>query len=79
MLLVYLSVTRLDEKESEMRKEYSKLHERYTEVSGGFGHVSSSYDIMLSCPYQVTRHERHVGPLSLSQLPTHVEMHLNCS
>ncbi len=28
----YFSVSRLDEKESEMRKEYNKLHERYTEV-----------------------------------------------
>ena len=27
-----LTVTRLDEKESEMKKEYNKLHERYTEL-----------------------------------------------
>ena len=26
------AVTRLDEKEAEMKKEYSKLHERYTEL-----------------------------------------------
>ena len=26
------SVVRLEEKESEMKKEYSKLHERYTEL-----------------------------------------------
>ncbi len=30
---VWFTVNRLDEKEAEMRKEYNKLHERYTEVS----------------------------------------------
>ena len=27
------SVSRLEDKESEMKKEYTKLHERYTDVS----------------------------------------------
>ena len=29
---LYILVTRLDDKEAEMKKEYAKLHERYTEV-----------------------------------------------
>ena len=33
MLLYLLAVSRLEEKESEMKKEYTKLHERHTEVS----------------------------------------------
>jgi len=28
-----LAVSRLEEKESELKKEYTKLHERHTEVS----------------------------------------------
>ena len=31
-----ISVSRLEEKESETRKEYGKLHERYTEVRPSF-------------------------------------------
>ena len=30
--LIPISVSRLEEKESEMKKEYSKLHDRYTEL-----------------------------------------------
>ena len=31
--LCLFPVSRLEEKEAEMKKEYTKLHERYTEVS----------------------------------------------
>ena len=31
--LLSLSVSRLEERESDTKKEYSKLHERYTDVS----------------------------------------------
>ena len=34
MMMLSFTVSRLDEKEQEMRKEYNKLHERYTEVRG---------------------------------------------
>jgi len=31
-MMSLVSVSRLEDKESELRKEYSKLHERYTDV-----------------------------------------------
>ena len=30
--MLYFTVTRMEEKDSETKKEYSKLHERYTEL-----------------------------------------------
>ena len=44
-LCFLLTVSRLEEKESEFKKEYNKLHERYTEVYKTFMKDPDSFPI----------------------------------
>lgn len=43
MFSVCLSVTRLEERESDMKKEYNALHQRHTEVRENIQPNSSGY------------------------------------
>lgn len=48
-IFIFCLASRLEEKENEMKKEYAKLHERYTEVS-----ILVLYDFMCKFRFDST-------------------------
>ena len=78
--MIVLPVSRLDEKEAEMKREYAKLHDRYTELFKSHMDYMERSKAMLGGErmeqMQVGAARNRIAGMSLNQLNRYVDVEL---